>query len=174
MTMYNDIREATVAWVNSFNEIPVSLIERAYGAEMYDSFSFEFLTKTEPLYRCESCDEEFDQEEMDSIEEDENGMKYCPACADLSEIEKVDDTENDDVYRLPMWSTLFSPRNQYDQNWVLDNLQEISDLGFLIYQCDECGILLGIDSAGHDFYEAYWIPLYELRGLQWHDEEMGA
>lgn len=30
---------------------------------------------------------------------------------------------------------------------------------------------IGIDGAGYDFYEAHWIPLYEARGLHWHEGE---
>lgn len=33
------------------------------------------------------------------------------------------------------------------------------------------GIYIGIDGAGYDFYESHWIPLYTVRGLEYHSEE---
>lgn len=38
--------------------------------------------------------------------------------------------------------------------------------------CHRCGGSgTGIDGAGYNFYEAHWLPLYNARGLQWHDTE---
>lgn len=39
-----------------------------------------------------------------------------------------------------------------------------------IYSHEEFGYFFGIDGCGYDFYEAHWLPLYNKRGLQWHDE----
>ena len=60
-----------------------------------------------------------------------------------------------------------------DEDWLKgdfgDNaLQIMADIGFRIYEQDDIGYLFGLDSGGHDFYEAYWIPLYKARGLEWH------
>ena len=47
----------------------------------------------------------------------------------------------------------------------------LSECGFRVYESEEFGLFFGIDAAGFDFYEAYWIPLYRARGLQWHDPD---
>lgn len=71
----------------------------------------------------------------------------------------------------PMWSTYFLPYNQLDTRWFDNHREEVMDLGFTIICHDGDFMGLGINAAGYDFYEAYWIPLYKLRGLQWHDRE---
>jgi len=68
----------------------------------------------------------------------------------------------------PMWGTYFHIADSCDYRWVESNIEAIARLGFtLIY---EDGYLwgLGIDGAGYSFYEAHWVPLYRLRGFQWH------
>lgn len=50
-----------------------------------------------------------------------------------------------------------------------DGLLKMSQIGFRIYSHDDWGYFFGIDAAGFDFYKAYWIPLYEARGLNWHN-----
>lgn len=45
----------------------------------------------------------------------------------------------------------------------------MSQCGFRIFKSFEFGYFFGIDGAGYDFYESHWLPLYEARGLMWHD-----
>lgn len=73
----------------------------------------------------------------------------------------------------PMWSFWFEPRHSFDCTWIDKHRDELLDMGFVLIIEDEWDIVwgLGIDGAGFDFYEAYWIPLYEAMGLKWHDEE---
>ena len=52
-----------------------------------------------------------------------------------------------------------------------ENTEEVEGCGFLVYDSDETGILLGLDSCGFDFYDSHWIPLYKTRGLRWHREK---
>ena len=66
------------------------------------------------------------------------------------------------------WGYLFHPKNVIDEEWIRRNLDKVAECGFLVYNSEETGILLGIDGAGYDFYEAYWLPLYRARGLKWH------
>ena len=52
-----------------------------------------------------------------------------------------------------------------------ENIDDVEACGFLVYDSDETGILLGVDGCGYDFYSSHWIPLYKKRGLWWHDKE---
>lgn len=72
---------------------------------------------------------------------------------------------------LPMWGTMWSFGDGCD-DWWLENeggIEIMSKCGFRIYEHDEWGYFFGIDGAGYDFYAEHWIPLYKMRGLQWHD-----
>lgn len=69
---------------------------------------------------------------------------------------------------VPMWNTWFEPCG-FDLDWIAEHEDEVARLGFtLIYHEDELWGL-GIDGAGFNFYDAFWIPLYDLRGLKWHE-----
>ena len=72
-------------------------------------------------------------------------------------------------YWPAMWGWLFKCRDWTDEEWIRRNISKVEEIGFIIYDCEHCGILLGINSAGHDFYEAYWKPLYFARNLKWHE-----
>ena len=69
------------------------------------------------------------------------------------------------------WGWMFHPECSVDEEWIRKNIEDVEECGFLIYDSDETGILLGIDGAGYDFYSSHWIPLYKKRGLKGHDEE---
>lgn len=73
--------------------------------------------------------------------------------------------------RLPIWGYLWTMGDKIDEEWIEKNLQTVADLGFRIYESEDFGILIGIDGAGFDFYEAFWQPLYKARGLRWHKED---
>jgi hypothetical protein len=72
------------------------------------------------------------------------------------------------------WGTMFHPDCSLDEEWIRENIKEVEECGFLIYDSDETGILLGVDGCGYDFYEAHWIPLYLKRGFRWHEEKEAA
>lgn len=69
-----------------------------------------------------------------------------------------------------MWGTLWTFGSSLDEEWARDNIDIMQKCGFRVYEQEDLGILFGIDGAGYDFYEHHWIPLYKLRGLQWHEE----
>jgi hypothetical protein len=72
---------------------------------------------------------------------------------------------------IPMWGTFWSMGEWIDEYWLDRNRETVAALGFTICENYERGwLLLGIDGAGYDFYENHWIPLYEARGLKWHQE----
>lgn len=190
---YNTIKEATEAWVNEMNAIPQPLLEKAYPNMDEDGLCE--LTPVTLKWQCDTCEEEFSQEEIDTLEEngfyDSVGNNICPTCFEKEKqeheedkeddddeytledssayIEQVEDNDNYREYGLPMWGWLWNPHS-LDEDWIKDNLEIVADCGFRIYESDEVGVLIGIDGAGYDFYEAHWIPLYKARGLQWHNE----
>jgi hypothetical protein len=69
-----------------------------------------------------------------------------------------------------MWSTLFSPNDWTDEHWIRNNIDKVEEIGLLVYDCQHCGILIGMNSAGHSFFDSYWQPLYKARQLNWHSE----
>lgn len=73
---------------------------------------------------------------------------------------------------IPMWGTMWSFGDSADDYWLeeLGGIRIMSECGFRIYSHEEFGYFFGIDGCGYDFYEAHWLPLYNKRGLQWHDE----
>lgn len=70
----------------------------------------------------------------------------------------------------PMWSYWFQPKDPVDAWKIQEMSDEVAGLGFVLIIDDEDQSVwgLGIDGAGFDFYESYWIPLYDLFGLKWH------
>ena len=70
----------------------------------------------------------------------------------------------------PMWSWIFTSRNEFMQQQILDNIDKIQSLGFgIIHEIDlDDGIhfhtSLFFKGCGYDFFEAHWIPLFDLFG----------
>ncbi|MFW6016179.1 MAG: hypothetical protein ACOCRK_07045 [bacterium] len=156
---YKTIKDATEAWINTFQQIPQNLIKKAYTKDGY--FDIEEFNRIS-LYRmeCQNCREEFYTHKWDSYD------VYCPEC-ESGDIYSVYEDGGD---YLPMWGWLWLINNSLDSDWIREHLKEVSELGFYVYESDE-GLFVGIDGVGYDFYEAHWIPLYKTRGLQWHITE---
>lgn len=75
---------------------------------------------------------------------------------------------------LPMWGTMWSFEDKADDHWLENGgLKLMSQSGFRIYRSEEFGYFFGIDGAGYNFYDAHWTPLYEARGMRWHDDKIG-
>ena len=92
-------------------------------------------------------------------------LDYTKCLVDKSDVNKEYDSW------LPMWGTLWTFRENLDEDWARENTDLVAKCGFRIFEDYETGdIYLGIDGAGYSFYEAHWIPLYEARGLKWHSE----
>lgn len=82
--------------------------------------------------------------------------------------------EDEEFYDwLPMWGTMWSFDDSVDDWWLEegDGIEAMSKCGFRIYESEDYGYFFGIDGAGYNFYDNHWIPLYEARGLQWHEED---
>ena len=55
-------------------------------------------------------------------------------------------------------------------NEELEGAYRIAGTAAYLYEVDD-QYVLGVHGAGWDFFEGVWEPLYDLLGLQWHDEE---
>lgn len=56
-----------------------------------------------------------------------------------------------------------------DVEWILNNIEIMREHGFEVYE-SENHLFVAIDGIGYDFIEAHWLPLYEDRGLKWHEK----
>ncbi len=95
--------------------------------------------------------------------------------ADPEDWEEVTNSDNEveNYDQLPIWGTMWSFGESLDNDWLeeKDGITQMSKCGFRIFKSEEFGYFFGIDGAGYDFYEAHWIPLYDERGLKWHDTQ---
>ena len=165
------IHEATELWVNrDMSAIPRDMIEICMNAQPDE---WREVTAPARYDRVEVNDPvcgEWDGEITEVLPDDlyrihmDNGENV-----DLNEDEFA--IARDDG--LPMWGTMWQMTDICDQDWLEedDGIRILSECGFRVYESDEFGYFFGIDAAGFDFYEAFWIPLYKARGLQWHDPE---
>lgn len=81
-------------------------------------------------------------------------------------INEVSRREPEGEYGLPMWGTMWL----LEANYWSDHVQELSDSGFTVYELEDLGqLVVGIDGAGYDFYEAHWNKLYDKMGYTWHE-----
>ena len=168
---YKTKNEAAHAFVSEFDAIRQDMIAALMD---YDEFSWDEVTMPCVGDRVSVFDSEYnDQEgEVVNIIDDEDGTHYQVKYDD-GRLDDVDESSMDVLRddRLPMWGTMWSFSDPCDIHWIeeQDGVKVMSELGFRIYHHDEWGYFFGIDAAGFDFYEAYWIPLYNARGLRWHE-----
>ena len=161
------LNEAVHEWVNSFNAIPQRMIEKLMEYDTDDTW--EEITKPTVGSRVFTDDSEGKIVGMDGdnfiVETDDDEKVTLPA----GELWLNFDSS------LPRWGTMWSFDNMCDKYWVEKEenggLQALSDCGFRVFRSEEYGIFFGLDGAGYNFYQAHWIPLYEARGMHWHDEE---
>lgn len=165
------LRTATKEWLNQFDHVPASVIEKMAQADeymsCYDSDSLRLIAS--PRIECNWCCATYEgQRTLNALREleQEGQGEPCPFC----ETNRGDHwTMGYPIHAFPCgWGTLFAPRERLDREWILKHAQEVAQLGLFVFESEDYGCLLGIDGAGYNFYEAFWIPLYELRGLQWH------
>jgi len=80
-----------------------------------------------------------------------------------------------------IWNTLFEAKDQYIADKIKEHIDEINELGLTVIDLTpfldskeslayNTGVFIGVCSAGHDFYEAYWVKLWAIFG--WLPEEL--
>lgn len=178
--------EACRAWVQEFDAIPQSVIEKLMTAYYDDGIGEPIEEITPPaLYdRVNIFDDEWSGMSGEIIETEIDGE------ADLYmiKLDHKDDEGRDEVVvssdcfdviredELPMWGTMWAFGDSIDNDWLggmfgENNIQKMADAGFRIYRSEDWEYIFGIDGAGYDFYESHWLPLYRARGLKWHRED---
>lgn len=161
------IEDATRDWVRGFNAIPSSLLEKAYSNNNIDDI-VELTTPSIGNY-VEVDSLNGDIATLHEINTDENIATIITSNNEKINVD-INDIRPYQESFFPMWGTLWTFEEGIDEQWCRDNLFAVSNCGFRIYEdCDSGDIYIGIDGAGYNFYEAHWIPLYKVRGLQWHN-----
>lgn len=157
--------EAVRTWVDGFNAVNSSLIERAFANRIEEWLELTPIVPGDSVYYKNDCVEVLDVNHEDDL------ITLDLIDNDTNENIIVQKYEVEDIFDswLPMWGTLWTFSCNLDEEWAKENPSLLSKCGFRIFEDQETGeIYLGIDGAGYNFYDAHWIPLYEARGLQWH------
>jgi hypothetical protein len=171
---YETLTEACHAWVQEFNSIPQSVLEKLIQFE-----GFESVNEITPPSKYDRV-YVYDKQEHGEIIKTccgRDGNKYRIELDNGQKIYRLaEDFEVERESYLPMWGTMWSFGDIIDEDWLkgefgTNGLQIMADCGFRIYEQEDYGYVFGIDGAGFDFYEAFWIPLYKARGLRWHDRD---
>ena len=171
---YNTINEATHFWVSEFNAIPRGMIEKLVQMEPEDWHELTMPRRGDCVYVHDLPDDVNTSEHNGRIQSCGNEDDiYCVELNDGTLVSVKDDDFEvlyDDF--LPVWGLMWSFGDAVDDMWLTYDcgIKKMSECGFRIFESDEFGYYFGIDGANYDFYEAHWEPLYEARGLQWHDE----
>ncbi len=99
-------------------------------------------------------------------------------------IEIIAEKTGDEFYGIG-WGTMFLVNNSIDKRKIeallktpthededddMNGAKVVEETGIYAFYIDD-ELVLGINGAGYDFYEAHWIPLYEALGYNWHDSE---
>jgi len=114
-------------------------------------------------------------ENLDKVEENwwENILYIEPTEEDLKDLGYHDEEEGREEFQRQqaevIWGTLFEASQQYIADDILENYEEISRMGLTVIDCSESGayetgVFIGVRSAGHDFYAAYWVELFLKMG----------
>ena len=168
---YDTIKEAAQAWVNEFDAVPHSVVDKLFNiSPCVDVIEITPPAVYDRVYVYEPSESGEIYGEITGYEEDED--VYVIELDDKTEVKlEADEFEVQRDGYLPMWGTLWSLSDSCDKWWLGENLQAVANCGFRIYESEDYEYLIGIDGAGYDFYESHWIPLYKARGLQWHKTE---
>lgn len=168
---FDTIKEAAQAWVNEFDAVPHSVVDKLWNLKpCVDVVDITPPAINDRVYVYEPSESGVRYGQITGYEEEDD--VYVIELDDETEVKlESDEFEVQRDGYLPMWGTLWSFSDSCDKWWLGENLQAVANCGFRIYESEDYEYLIGIDGAGYDFYESHWIPLYKVRGLQWHKEE---
>lgn len=167
---YETKSDACHEWVRGFNAFPYRMIEKLISNDYGDWTEITPITKCDTVYVSEY--NEYGEVIEIYENEDEEKIAKVELRSEEEAVEvSVDDIEVERDGFLPMWGTLWQFGDSIDDWWLENNLDKMAECGFRIYESYEFGYFFGIDGAGYDFYSEHWIPLYDARGLHWHESE---
>lgn len=72
-----------------------------------------------------------------------------------------------------IWGTVFEAKDSFLADKIRDNAEKLTnDIGLVVIDMSNSdkadnyntGVFLGVGSAGHDFFESYWVPMYRMFG----------
>lgn len=159
-----DKKEAIMGIMESWKEIPsanlsfkTSLNLPKVGIYGMDDVGEE-REVVEVDYEKEVVYFETEEEFIERFKEENNGEE--PGLLDSREEYSFGDVYFEGLHSSPMWGTAWYVDSKTAQ-WIKDNLPKSMEIGLKVFEDDEGEIIVGIDGAGYDFYEAHWIPLYE-------------
>ena len=169
--------EQAKKWADQFTNVPQQLL-----TDLIEAKGTYWEDLCQPLYRvsCKMLDNDGECSFIQDISKkdieglyDNNKEEIFEDCGESNTNDEESFASCDPSYErednIPMWGTLFQPPYG-DRDWFRDMAQTIyEETGVLVYENEHYDILLGINSCGHCFYQSYWIPLYKLRGLKWHE-----
>ena len=161
--------DAAHEWVREFNAIPQGMLY-----PFMEDGSLSEVTVPTIGNRVYVFHGNVEEQYGDIMEYDVERNLYTIALDDGKEVKlNPEDFEVERYANFPMWGTMWSFGDSCDDYWLEeeDGIRIMSECGFRIYEHVAFGYFFGIDGCGYDFYEAHWLPLYNARGLQWHDTE---
>lgn len=165
------VREATEEWVREFNAIQQGIIEKLVQADIEKWYEVTKPAAGNQVYIYD-LPENSTEHYGEILSYDRESELYTIRLADDELVSaKAEDFEVVHNGWLPIWETMWSFDDSCDDWWLEEGngIQMMSECGFRVYKSEEFGYFFGIDGAGYDFYEEHWVPLYRVRGLQWHD-----
>ena len=177
-------RDEVMRWVNTLNAFPADMIEKLKEIDEYAWKEVTSVLSEDTIVVVDPDRVEFvdlDGNEFQprfysgTIEEvkknDDNSYTYIIVMEnmdgnDVSVLVPADAVERDmDLVELPMWQTMFQFGSDAD-TFLMNKgvmVQLLSEHGFRVYKHDKWGYFFGIDAAGFNFYDDYWIPFYKAR-----------
>ena len=156
-TLMENYREIGEFIDEEFAATPRYLIERAYRFSEGEIEELTPITFSEE----ENVENEITGETGKIVKILENGS-YLVLLDDeeTEEIWEADEMVDNRYYDyFPMWGMMWRVQYHSFEDFILENLKEVSRIGFRIYDTEDGDYYLGIEGAGYDFYEAHWIPL---------------
>jgi hypothetical protein len=157
-----------------FNEINLNIVEKEYDGALYEKIinpSDELITKEFLKYHTEAYQEALKDYEAENGEmanlEDENFLNFVYSLDYYSN--QIDDYFAE-MGNSPMWCTMWEARNNFINDGILKNIDELYKLGVGVIDAgDNLGVILFIAGAGYDFIDAHFIPVFKLLLPDWMD-----
>ena len=130
--------------------------------QTFHTVNFENIKALEPEWY-----EYLDYKEVSDRDLKDNG--YDVSKMNENEIDDAKDELRHEQEEI-IWGWVFEARDDHLAEKIIDNKEKIQELGLTIIDMRnssnadkyDSAVFLGVRSAGHDFYEQYWVPLWHI------------